>query len=60
METKNRFKGLDLLERVPEELWIEVYNTVQEAVNETIPKKKNATKQSGCLRRIRKLRKAEN
>jgi len=60
VETKNRFKGLDLLERVPEELWIEVYNTVQEAVNETIPKKKNARKQSGCLRRIRKLRKAEN
>ena len=39
METKHRFKGWDLLDRVPEELWIEVYNTVQETVTETIPKK---------------------
>ena len=36
----NRFKGLDLVDRVPEELWTEVHNTVQEAVTKTIPKKK--------------------
>ena len=36
----NRFKGLYLVDRVPEELWMEVHNTVQEAVTETIPKKK--------------------
>ena len=36
----NRFKGLDLIDRVPEELWIEVGNIVQEAVIKTIPKKK--------------------
>ena len=36
----NRFKGLDLIARVPEELWIEVCNIVQEAVNKIIPKKK--------------------
>ena len=36
----NRFKGLDLIDRVPEELWMEVHNTVQEAVIKTIPKKK--------------------
>ena len=36
----NRFKGLDLIDRVPEELWIEVYNILQEAVTKTIPKKK--------------------
>ena len=36
----NRFKGLDLIERVPEELWTEVHNIVQEAVIKTIPKKK--------------------
>ena len=36
----NRFKGLDLADRVPEELWTEVCNTVQEMVTKTIPKKK--------------------
>ena len=35
-----RFKGLDLIDRVPEELWVEVYNIVQEAVIKTFPKKK--------------------
>ena len=36
----NRFKGLDLIDRVPEELWMEVRDIVQEAVIKTIPKKK--------------------
>ena len=36
----NRFKGLDLIDRVPEELWIEVHDIVQEAVIKTISKKK--------------------
>ena len=36
----NRFKGLDLVERVPEELWTEVCNIVQESVTKIIPKKK--------------------
>ena len=40
----NRFKGTDLLDRVPEELWIEVCNTVQEAVTKTILKKKKYKK----------------
>ena len=40
MEVRNRFKGLDLIDRVPEELWTEVYNIVQEVVIKTIPKKK--------------------
>ena len=39
MEVTNRFEGLDLVERVPEELWMEIHNTVQEAVTKTIPKK---------------------
>ena len=38
----NRFKGLELVNNVPEEIWTEVYNTVQEAVNKTIPKKKES------------------
>ena len=44
MEVINRFKGLDLVDRVPEELWTEVHNIVQEAVTKTIPKKKKCKK----------------
>ena len=44
MEVKNRFKELDLVNRLPEELWTEVFNTVQEAVNKTISKKKKCKK----------------
>ena len=40
----NRFKGLDLIDRVPEELWIVVHNIVQEVVIKTIPKKKKCQK----------------
>ena len=40
VEVTNRFKGLDLIHRVPEELWTKVQNTVQEVVIKTIPKKK--------------------
>ena len=40
----NRFKGLDLIDRVPEELWTEVCNTVQEAVTKTVPKEKKFKK----------------
>ena len=39
-EVTNRFKGLDLIDRVPEELWMKVHNIVQEAVIKIIPKKK--------------------
>ena len=39
----HRFKGLDLIDRVPEELWTEVGGPVQEAVIKTIPKKKKCT-----------------
>ena len=40
MEVTNRFKGLDLIDRVPEELWMEVLDIIQEAVIKTIIKKK--------------------
>jgi len=40
----NRFKGLNLIDRVPEELWVEVYNIVQEVVTKTMPKKKKCKK----------------
>ena len=44
VEVTNRFKGLDLINRVPEELWTKVHNTVQEAVIKTIPKRKKRKK----------------
>ena len=59
LEVTNRFKGLDLIDRVPEELWMEVHNIVQET--KTISKKINAKRKNGCLRRpYRWLRKDEN
>ena len=44
VEVTNRFKGLDLIDRVPEEIWTEVRNIVQEAVTKTIHKKKKCKK----------------
>ena len=44
MEVRNRFKGLDLIDRVPDELWTEIHDIVQEAVMKTIPKKKQKSK----------------
>ena len=44
MEVTNRFKGLDLIDRVPEELWNEVHGIVQETGIKTIPKKKKYKK----------------
>ena len=51
VEVRNRVKVLDLIVRVPEELWKQVHDTVQEAGIKTIPKKKNTKRQNGCLRR---------
>ena len=44
VEVRNRFKGLDLIDRVPDELWMEVHDTVQETGIKTIPKKKKHKK----------------
>ena len=44
MEVRNRFNGLDLIDRVPDELWMEVRDIVQETGIETIPKKKKCKK----------------
>ena len=44
MEVRNRFWGLDLIDRVPEELWTEVHDIVQEAGIKSIPKKKKCKK----------------
>ena len=48
VKVTKRFQGLDLVGRVPEELWTVVYNTVQEVVTKTIPKKKKCKKEK-CL-----------
>ena len=44
VEVRNRFKGLDLIDRVPDELWMEVHGIVQETGIKTIPKKKKCKK----------------
>ena len=51
VEGTNRFKGLDLIDRVPEELWTEVHDIVQETEIKTIPKKKKWKKAKWLLRR---------
>ena len=51
VEVTNRFEALDLIDRVPEELWTEVHDAVQVAVFKNIPKKKKCKRQNGCLRR---------
>ena len=55
----NRFKGLDLVDRMPEELWTEVCNTVQEVLTKTIPKKKKCKKAKKLLKRLYKKPKKE-
>ena len=50
VEVSNSFKGLDLIDREPDELWTEVHDIVQETGIKTIPWKRNAKRQNGCLR----------
>ena len=51
VEVRNRFKGLDLIDRVPDELWTEVLDIVQETGIRPSQWKRNARKQNGCLER---------
>ena len=51
VEMTNRFKGLDLIDRMPEELWMEVPDIVQESGVRSSPRKRNAKRQKGCLKR---------
>ena len=51
VKVANGFKGFDLIDRVPDELWTEVHDLVQKAVIKTIPRKINAKKQNGCQMR---------
>ena len=52
VEVRNRFKGLDLIDRVPDELWNEVLDIVQETGIKAIPMEKKCKKQNGCLKRL--------
>ena len=61
VEVTNRFKGLDLIDKVPEELQLEVHNTVQQVVIKTIPKEKEMWEGKIVLRRpYKRLRKKRN
>ena len=64
VEVTNRFKGSDLIDRVPEELWMEVCYIVQEATIKTIPKKKKCKKakwlSEEALQIVMKRREAKN
>ena len=51
VEVRNRFKGLDLIDRVPDKLWMEVHDIVQQTGSKPSPRKRYAKKQNGCLRR---------
>ena len=51
VEVRNRFKGLDLIDRVPDELWMEVCDIVQETDQDHPQEKEMQKKQNGCLRR---------
>ena len=60
VEVTNRLKGLDLIDRVPEELWTEVMALYRRQKKEEFPRKRNAKMQKGCLRRpYKELRKEE-
>ena len=50
-EVINRYKGLDLIDRVPDELWTEIHDIVQRLGSRPAPRKRNAKKQNSCLRR---------
>ena len=64
VEVRNRFKGLDLIDRVPDELWMEVCDIVQETGSKTIPKKKKCKKakglSEGALQIVMKRREAKS
>ena len=51
VEVRNRLKGLDLIDRVPDELWTEVHDLYRRQGSRPSPRKRNAKKQNGCLRR---------
>ena len=60
VEVRNRFKELDMIDRVPDELWMEVHDIYRRQGSRPSPRKRNAKRQNGYLRRPYKwLRKEE-
>ena len=55
VEVRNRFKGLDVIDRVPDELWMEVHGIAQERGIKPSPRKRTEKNQNCCLRRPYKL-----
>ena len=51
VEVRNRFKGLGLIDRVPDELWMRLVTLYRRQGSRSSPRKRNAKKQNGCLRR---------
>ena len=51
VKVRNRLNRLDLVDRVPEELWMDVHDIVQEAVIKAVPKKKKCERQNSCCRK---------
>ena len=51
VEVRNRVKGLDMIDRVPDELWTEVHDSIGDKESRPSSRKRNAKKQNGCLRR---------
>ena len=51
VEVRNRFKELDMIDRVPDELWMEVHDIYRRQGSRPSPRKRNAKRQNGCLRR---------
>ena len=56
MEVRNRLKGLDLIDRVPQELWTEVHDIVQDRGSKTIPKKKKYKKAKWLSEKLRQCK----
>ena len=52
MKVRNRFKGLDLIDRVPDELWMRLVTLYRRQGSRSSPRKRNAKKQNGCLKRL--------
>ena len=52
MEVTNRFRGLDVADRLPEKLWMEVHNMVQETLNKTITKKMKCKKAKSLSKKV--------
>ena len=52
VEVRNRFKRLDLIDRVPDELWAKVWDIVRRQESRPSPRKINPKRQNGCLRRL--------